>query len=220
MAAGEHYYTARPTSRSRPQQWTETLRGRTFTFVSDAGVFSASRVDPGTRLLIESVDVPDEGDILDLGCGYGVLGIVCAACSPRARVTMVDVNERAAELARRNAALNGVAHVEVLHGDGFEPVAGRRFHLIVTNPPWRQGKAFVGAWLEQARDHLHPGGRLALVVRTKQGAKSWRRRLEELYGSCRELAKGGGYRVYEVAVPDSDSGPSVAGEPEHAGARG
>lgn len=219
MAAAEHYYTARPTSRSRLRRWTETLRGRTFTFVSDAGVFSASRVDPGTRLLIESVELPEEGHILDLGCGYGVLGIVCAACAPRARVTMVDVNERAVELARRNAALNGVPHVEVLVGDGFTPVAGRRFHLIVTNPPWRLGKEFVGAWLEQARRHLYPGGRLALVVRTKQGARSWYRRLEDLYGSCRELAKGGGYRVYEVAVPGGDGPGPVHGPWHDAGAR-
>lgn len=195
---GEHYFSRDPGSPSRRRRWTEGLRGREFTFVTDAGVFSGRRVDPGSRLLIETVELPEQGAILDLGCGYGVLGIVCAACSPEAHVTMVDVNRRALELARENAARNGVPQVEVLESDGFSALAGRRFHLIVTNPPFRQGKELVSRWLVEARDHLHDGGRLALVVRTRQGALSWRKRLEAWYGHCRELAKGGGYRVYEV----------------------
>lgn len=198
----DHYFSPDPEAPSRRRRWTERLRGREFTFVSDAGVFSGRRVDPGSRLLIEGVDLPERGDILDLGCGYGVLGIVCAACAPGARVTMVDINRRAVELARENAALNGVAdRVDVLESDGFSALAGRRFDLIVTNPPFRQGKALVSRWLTEARHYLNAGGRLALVVRTRQGALSWRRRLEDWYGHCREVDKGGGYRVYEVTKP-------------------
>lgn len=194
----DHYFSEEPAAPSRIRRWTTELRGRTFTFITDAGVFSAGRVDRGTRLLLEEVELPGGGDILDLGCGYGAIGIVVAALVPHASVVMVDVNRRALELARQNAVLNGVARVEILHSDGFEALAGRKFHLILTNPPVRQGKGLLARWLLGAKDHLHPGGRLALVLRTQQGALSWRRRLAEWYGNCEEVAKGGGYRVYQV----------------------
>lgn len=197
---GEHYYTSRPRSASRPRRWTTTLRGRKLVFITDAGVFSADGVDSGSRLLIETVELPQQGDVLDLGCGYGVLGITCAVVEPGLRVVMVDINQRALELARQNARLNGAANIEILESDGFAALAGRRFDLILTNPPFRQGKELVSSWLRESRDHLKPGGRLAMVVRTQQGARSWRRRLEEWYGHCQELEKKGGYRVYQVSV--------------------
>lgn len=215
---GDHYFSADPRAPSRVRQWSTRLRGRSFTFLTDSGMFSPDRVDPGTRLLVESVPLPEEGEVLDLGCGYGVLGIVVAASAPGVKVTMVDVNRRALELARRNAVLNGVPGVSVVESDGFGALQGRRFHLILTNPPIRQGKDLVGRWLREAKEHLYPGGRLALVVRTRQGALTWKRRLEEWYGSCEELAKGGGYRVYQVVHDPGgerpDAGEGVADPPE------
>lgn len=197
---GEHYYTARPQSAHRPRRWKTTLRGKELVFITDAGVFSAEGVDRGTRLLIETVELPQEGDVLDLGCGYGVLGIACAVSEPGLRVVMVDINQRALELARQNARLNGAANTEILESDGYQALKGRRFDLILTNPPFRQGKELVSAWLKDGRNYLKPGGRLVMVVRTQQGAHSWRRRLEEWYGHCEELEKGGGYRVFQVRV--------------------
>lgn len=191
----EHYYTARPKAASRPEETEATLRGVRLHFVTDAAVFSRGKVDKGTKLLIDHLPLPATGDVLDLGCGYGPIGLVAAALSPEARVWLVDVNERATALARANAKRNGIANVEVLSGDGFAPVAGKTFSLIASNPPIRAGKAVIYPWVEQALEHLAPGGQLFVVARTSHGAKSLARKIEEVFGACEEVGKGSGYRV-------------------------
>lgn len=191
----DHYFTPRPGAPSDPSPITAQLRGRSFVFTTDAGVFSKGRVDKGTRLLIDALPLPVEGEGLDLGCGYGPVGLVMAALSPAASVWLVDVNERAVALATTNAIANGLTNVTAVAGDGFVPVHGRRFQLIASNPPIRAGKAVVYPWVEQAYDHLTPGGQLLMVVRTKQGAKSLARKIEEVFGHCAEVSKGAGYRV-------------------------
>ena len=202
----EHYFTERPRAEHRPLEIREYVWGRPFVFATDAAVFSRRRLDPGTRLLIEHLPLPVAGNALDLGCGYGPVGIVIAALSPDARVWMVDINERAVELARRNAAANSVANVEVRNGDGFAPVEGVVFRLIASNPPIRAGKRVVYAWVEQAHAHLEPGGRLMMVARTSQGARTLARHMEAVFGHVREVAKGSGYRVIE-AVRVAHGGP-------------
>lgn len=194
----EHYYTAKPRAAHRPGEVVETLRGREYVFLTDAGVFSRGRIDPGTRLLIEHLPLPAEGDVLDVGCGYGPIGLVIAAESPEARVLMVDVNERAVDLARRNLARNGVDNAEVMAGDGVAATGERRFSLIVSNPPIRAGKRVVYPWVDEAHARLVPGGRLLMVIRTSQGAKSLARKFSEVFGNVSERAKGGGYRVLEA----------------------
>ncbi len=202
----EHYFTARPRTASRPEETAETLRGRAYVFLTDAGVFSKGRVDKGTRLLIERLPLPAYGDVLDLGCGYGPIGLVIAAESPDARVLMIDVNQRAVELARANLARNGVRNAEAVAGDGFDAAGARRFSLIVSNPPIRAGKRVVYAWVEEAHRRLLPGGRLVMVARTSQGAKSLARKMEEVFGAVRELGKGGGYRVLEAVRREAHEG--------------
>jgi len=172
-----------------------TLRGQRFVFGTEAGVFSRDRVDRGTRLLVETVGVSPGETVLDWGCGYGVLGIVVARCVPGARVVLVDVNERAVELARENAVLNGVPEVEILVSEGFTALAGRRFDVVLSNPPIRAGKKVVQGLMEEAYTHLRPGGRLALVARTQQGAKSLLRDLATIFEETETVARKGGYRV-------------------------
>ncbi|OUM99303.1 MAG: hypothetical protein BAA04_04065 [Firmicutes bacterium ZCTH02-B6] len=208
----EHYFTERPRAEHRPLEIRENLFGRPFMFVTDAAVFSRRRLDPGTRLLIEHLPLPVTGNALDLGCGYGPVGIVIASLSPEARVWMVDINERAVELAKRNAAANRVANVEVRQGDGFTPVVGIAFSLIASNPPIRAGKRVVYAWVEQAYAHLEPGGRLVMVARTSQGARTLARHMEAVFGNVREIAKGSGYRVIQaVRVPATDAAAGAQG---------
>ncbi|MGE5593498.1 MAG: class I SAM-dependent methyltransferase [Betaproteobacteria bacterium] len=165
--------------------------------MTDAGVFAKGKLDRGTRLLIEAVDVPERSLVLDLGCGYGPIGIAAAVLCPTCRVCMTDVNERACELARRNAALNGAVNTEVICGAGFSPVKGMKFDLILSNPPIRAGKRVLFEIIEGAATHLNPGGRLVVVAQTKQGAKSLLRMLAEVFPVAREVDKGGGYRVME-----------------------
>lgn len=175
------------------------LRGVELVLTTDAGVFSRGRVDPGTRLLIEAMRLPEAGPILDLGCGYGPIGLTAAKLRPDLEVHLVDVNERAVALARRNAAANGIRNVRIVQGDGFAPFPPEmRFAAIYTNPPYRAGKAAVYAMAQQAHERLLPGAFFACVGRTKQGVKSLARHLETLFAEVREVEKGGGYRVLEA----------------------
>lgn len=191
----DHYFTRTPGSAHAHLEWEAVLRGRRLRFVTDAGVFSRTRVDPGTRLLIDSIEVPQRGNVLDLGCGYGPLGIAMAALQPAAFVYLVDVNERAAGLARLNLAKNGIRNAEVRVGEGFAPVADLRFALIASNPPMRAGKEVVYPLVEQSHAHMERGGRLWLVALTRQGAKTLARKVEEVYGNVAVAERGGGYRV-------------------------
>ena len=132
--------------------------------------------------------------MLDLGCGWGALGGVLAKKWADVRFVLTDVNERAAALAERNLKLNGLDNFEVVCGDGFAAVEGT-FDWIVTNPPIRAGKQVIYALFAEAKNYLAPGGTLALVIRTQQGAKSAERYLRGIYESVKTLDVSGGYRV-------------------------
>jgi len=193
----DHYFSEKPASRGgRPYTIETDLRGFTLKLATEAGVFSRERVDRGTRLLIKHIQVEPTDRVLDLGCGYGVVGIVAALLAPEARVTLVDINRRAVDLARRNLRLNAVANAEVHHGDGFAPVHGRSFDLIAVNPPIRAGLRLVQRLIEETRDHLSPGGRFYLVGRTRQGVIRISEKMSQVFGGVEEVAKGGGYRLY------------------------
>lgn len=192
----EHYFTDRPQAASRQRDVHAILRGRSWTFLTDRGVFGHRGVDAGTRLLIETMVVRPRDEVLDLGCGYGPVGIVAATMAPGGRVVMVDINERAVVLAAENVRRHGLANVEVLQGDGFAPVFGRRFDVVVTNPPIRAGRATLRRLFQDARDHLNGEGRLFFVARTAQGAKTLAREVAKIFGNVQEMEKGGGYRVY------------------------
>ncbi|HUU55585.1 MAG TPA: methyltransferase [Armatimonadota bacterium] len=200
----DHYFSEKPAARGRRQIIEADLRGFTIKLITEAGVFSRERVDRGTRLLINHVAVQPADSVLDLGCGYGVVGVVAALLAPEGRVTLVDINHRAVALARRNLTLNTIANAEVLQGDGFAPVAGRAFDLIAFNPPIRAGSHVVHRLIEEASHHLAAGGRLYLVGRTKQGVIRISEKMSEVFGAADEIAKGGGYRLYLSRRTDSE----------------
>ena len=192
------YFAQQPAVPSRRREVDARLRGRSWTFLTDAGVFAREGVDPGTRLLIEAMRI-DAGDrVLDLGCGYGPIGLVAATLALRGQVVMVDVNERAVVLARENAARAGLDNVEVFQGDGTAPVRGRTFDVVAMNPPIRSGRDAVRRLLRESREALRPGGRFYLVVRTAQGARTLAKEVEGMFAQAGEIARGGGYRVYEA----------------------
>ncbi len=192
---GEPYFAKRPTSVRRPADLRVVIRGLPFTFRTDAGVFSRSELDRGTELLLEALDLGPCELILDLGCGYGTIGIAAARLSEGGHVILTDVNERAVALARANVATNGATNAEVRRGDLYEPVAGLSFDHIVCNPPIRAGRPVVDRIVTEAPEHLLDGGRLWLVARTKQGADSIRARMADAFGNASVVKRGGGYKV-------------------------
>src|SRR2546428_5283417 len=188
-----HYFSPRPQVGSRPKQIRVRLRGREWTFLSDRGVFARSGVDGGTRLLVETMRIASADHVLDIGCGYGPVGLVAAWLAPDGQAVLVDVNDRAVMLAAENARLNGLVNVEVLQGDGCGPVAGRFFDAAVTNPPIRAGKATLRRLVREIWQQLRPGGRFYFVARTAQGARTLARGVTEGFGGARQIERESGY---------------------------
>ena len=195
----QHYYSKNPQTTSKPQEWDFTLRGEKFHFQTDSGVFSKNEVDFGSRVLIETFeDSSAEGPVLDVGCGYGPIGIAIAKSFPLKQVHMVDVNTRAIELAKKNAVKNNVENVEIYESDGLSAVEEEGFSAILTNPPIRAGKETVFRFYEEASKKIAPGGSLWVVIQKKQGAPSTQEKLEELFGNCRVAEKKKGYFIFEA----------------------
>lgn len=203
--ATEHYFTERPKTVSRPKLIRARLRGREFVFETDRSVFAKDYVDLGTKRLIEVVQLPEQGEVLDLGCGYGAIGIALAATHPGLRVWMVDINERAVALARRNLKRNRIKNAVVLKSDGVAALpSDLRFDAVVTNPPIRAGKATVLRLFREAFERLKVGGSLWFVARTQHGAKTLQRLVEEMFGNAECVDIHGGYRVI-VATKETDA---------------
>lgn len=192
----EHYYSRQPVSLSQPVIYTDTLRGIEMKFWTDHGVFSRGHTDLGSEELIAAMDLTGARRILDLGCGYGVIGITAALLAPDAHVILTDPNERAVELARKNLETNQVHNAEVRQGEGLIPVRGEEFDVILTNPPIRAGNAVVFALIADAATHLKEYGRLYLVARTKQGARTFAAEMARHFTHVEQVGQGSGYRVY------------------------
>ena len=193
----DHYYTNKPTTQSKESTWSYTLLGIPFRFTSDAGVFSKSTVDFGSRLLIETVDFQPlpVGNLLDVGCGYGPVGLSFAKNQPDRMVEMIDINERAVHLSKVNAALNKVENVSIHTSNLYTTVEGKEFSLIVSNPPIRAGKKVVHEILTGAYPLLRQGGQLIIVIQKKQGAPSALNKMEETFGNAKVLTKDKGYWI-------------------------
>jgi 16S rRNA (guanine1207-N2)-methyltransferase len=191
----EHYFTEHPKSKLNFGVVRAYFRSRLFEFVTASGVFSKTRIDPGTRLLIEEMLLPEKGRILDLGCGYGPVGIAAATFNPNLQVVMADVNERAVWLARKNAKRNFLENVEVRQGFLYEPVRYMKFETILSNPPIAAGMKTVLPLITQAPQRLKEEGLLQIVVRSKVSGKRLTKLMDETFGNVNVLARKSGYRV-------------------------
>ncbi len=191
----EHYFAAVPKSEAKLGIVQTRLRGREFKFLTAASVFSKKRVDLGTRLLIEAMILPETGSVLDVGCGYGTVGIAAASFNPRLSVVMTDVNMRAVHLAQRNLELNRVKNAEVRHGALYEPVKDLRFDCVLSNPPVSAGMETVKAIITQAPSVMAENAVFQMVIRSKIGAKILPQVFAEAFGNFQVLARESGYRV-------------------------
>ncbi|OJV59517.1 MAG: 16S rRNA methyltransferase [Cellulomonas sp. 73-145] len=211
MGEQEHYFTARPSSAADRRTIEVELAGRTVAVQTAGGVFSPDHVDLGTRVLLRSVPTPPtSGDLLDLGCGWGPLALTLALQSPDAHVWAVDVNERALDLVRRNAAALGLQNVTAVAPEAVP--ADVRFATVWSNPPVRVGKDELHALLQHWLTRLEPGGEAWLVVGRHLGADPLLRWLQEELGPDVRTERSGSAKGFRVLRAEAvRSGDDVVG---------
>ncbi|OEF96407.1 16S rRNA methyltransferase [Vulcanibacillus modesticaldus] len=195
-----HYYSEKPNVGHDEKIIKSIFHNREFIFKTDAGVFSKNRVDFGSSLLIETFPVPNEAKILDLGCGYGPIGIIISSQLSKGEVHLVDINERAIELAKHNLITNqhhigNNIEVYVKQSDGFTKIEERDFNYILLNPPIRAGKKLIHELFEQSYHHLSDKGELWIVIQKKQGAPSAIKKLEATFSQVDIVEKKKGYFI-------------------------
>jgi 16S rRNA (guanine1207-N2)-methyltransferase len=191
----EHYFATIPKSKAKFGIVRTRLRGEPFEFLTASSVFSKKQVDLGTRLLIDAMALPETGAVLDVGCGYGAVGIVAAASNSRLHVVMTDVNMRAVRLARQNIEINRVHNAEVRCGYLYGPVKDLTFNCVLSNPPVSAGMETVKAIITEAPKVMAHEATFQMVIRSKIGAKTLPSVFNETFGNCAVLARESGYRV-------------------------
>jgi len=194
-----YYYTKNPEVEHNEQTFNFTLLGNDLRFTTDNGVFSKRRVDFGSCVLLAALEETDftAAKILDVGCGYGPLGLALAKKFASAKVDMVDVNELALSLAQKNAQANQIENVKIWPSDQYQAVSDTDYTAIITNPPIRAGKEVVHGILSQAKEHLVVGGSLTAVLQKKQGAPSAKKKMLEVFGNCEVIKKEKGYFILQ-----------------------
>jgi 16S rRNA (guanine1207-N2)-methyltransferase len=202
MSDSSHYFSrhALKPPQNPPESRPMRAAGSHLQMATGRGVFAKSGLDAGSRLLLETAlpvlgVLPPTARVCDLGCGWGALGCFIAARLQSTPVLMCDINARAAWLANYNARHNDLQNARVWCGDGLRAARDASFDAIVSNPPIRAGNATLGVLFQDAHRCLKPGGELWVVIRTAQGAKSWQKRLENLFGHCETVIIKNGYRV-------------------------
>ncbi len=194
----EQYFTQNPTTKDEIFKFNWNALGKEFVFNTSNSVFSKTAVDFGTMVMLETFVANEDGfigSILDLGCGYGPVGVILAKTMGDVKITMVDINERAVKLSALNGEDNKVSDkLKIFQSNIFESVE-ESFDRILTNPPIRAGKETVYTFFDGAYEHLNDGGKLYVVIQKKQGAKSSIDKLTTLFGNCEILYKKSGYFI-------------------------
>lgn len=194
-----HYYDENPEVESKEALFTYSYDNHDLELVTDAGVFSKGKIDFGSDLLVKTfLKTYPPGptkNIIDVGCGYGPIGLMIAKVSPHHEVTMVDVNQRALNLSRKNKKRNRIENVEVKESDGLSQVEDNTYDLVLTNPPIRAGKEVVHRILEDAYVKLKLDGELFVVIQKKQGMPSAKKKMQDTFDNVEVLEKSKGYYI-------------------------
>ncbi|MBI4918428.1 class I SAM-dependent methyltransferase [archaeon] len=188
--AVEHYYTEKPTSKIKEVIIEDVVLGNKLVLLTSSGLFSPKRIDKGTKVLIENAVINPDWTVLDLGCGYGVVGISIKKKFPETKVTLLDVNERALTYSKKNAERNKVEVTTV------NKLVEEKFNTILLNPPQSAGKKICFELFELSKKHLENKGIFQIVARHKKGGRTFENKMKELFGNVKTIAKESGYRVY------------------------
>ncbi len=196
-----HYFSEKPEIKSEKKRIKYTIQNKKFEFITDNGVFSKSKVDFGTDLMLNEFLKKNRGlevektKILDIGCGYGVVSVILKSFYPEISITLSDVNERALELSEENLKKYGINDYHIIKSDAFEKIT-EKFDVILSNPPIRAGKDIIFKIYSEAYEHLNENGEFYCVIQTKHGAKSTQKKLVEIFGNCDTVTIDGGYRIF------------------------
>ncbi len=194
----EHYFTNTNTEDVR-KNIKYYINDQIINFITSNAVFSKSRVDFGTNLMIktflERVD-DNEAEVLDIGCGYGVVGVTLARFLKKINVTMIDINARAIELAKENAINNELDNRATVFQSNIYENVSKKYNYILSNPPIRAGKSVIYEIYEKAYDNLENEGELYVVIQKKQGAKSSQEKIKSIFGNCELVKRDAGYHIY------------------------
>lgn len=176
----EHYFTKNSNLKSNEKIIDVIFKNQKYKFYTDNGVFSKDGLDIGTEVLLKAINFENiKGDVLDFGCGYGPIGIILSK-NTSANIDMLDINDRAILLTKKNIELNNAKNINVFESDGYENVK-KKYDYIITNPPIRVGKEILYKILKEAKEHLKPDGELFFVINKHQGAKSTAKDMASVY---------------------------------------
>lgn len=207
----EHYYSEHQKSSLGIKKIKQKIRGIDFEFYTSSGIFSKEKVDKGTLIFAENMQIAKNSDVIDIGCGIGVLGIAAAKLFD-SNVVMSDINKRAVMLAKKNVKLNNIK-AEIYQGNLYEKIKKNDFDVILSNPPQTAGKEICFKLIEQSKNYLKSyrseasgelknqrflsnNGSLQLVARHNKGGKTLSKKMQEVFGNVKVIAKKAGYWVY------------------------
>lgn len=194
-----HYYDKDPEVASQREDFKYRYQQNELKLATDSGVFSKGKIDYGSDLLLrtflkEHPPGPSK-TIIDVGCGYGPIGLMIAKVSPHHKVILLDVNHRALDLAKENSEKNHIDNAVIQESDGLAEIPDDSADMIVTNPPIRAGKSVVHGILEDAYSKLKKDGELYVVIQKKQGMPSAKKKMEAVFGNVETIAKDKGYYI-------------------------
>jgi len=190
----EHYYSENPESELKIKKICQNIKGAALEFYTASGVFSKDKIDTGTLALAENMIIEKNSKVLDVGCGIGILGIVAAKFF-NANIIMTDINKRAILLAKKNTELNNVK-AKIYQGNLYETIKDNDFGVVISNPPQTAGKDLCFQLIEESKNYLKEKGSLQIVARHNKGGKTLSKKMEEVFGNVKVIAKKSGYFVY------------------------
>jgi 16S rRNA G1207 methylase RsmC len=194
----DHYYSEQQQSELRIKQIQVTLFNKSFAIFSAPGIFSKSELDKGTKLLIENAQIPATATIIDLGCGYGIVGLTLFKKNKNTKCIFVDINQRSLLLTKKNLHYHKIQseRFEIIHSNLYENLKDKTVDIILSNPPQSAGKDICLQIIEQAPEHLNKNGSLQLVARPNKGGKTLAKKMKEVFGTVEIIGRGYGFCVY------------------------